>query len=118
MGLFGRRPRVLDAATLAAQIVARTRAGAPLLLVRGGFGSPIDVPCDRIGAFSLDGAEPSLLIDAWLRERDHPALVEALADRLTLRLGGWDVLFATAWELAWSADGGPFVALDRRGGER
>ncbi|MCA9658382.1 MAG: hypothetical protein KC486_08560 [Myxococcales bacterium] len=110
------KPAVVDAGELAETITREHPEVGALLLAVGGFGSPIDAPCDRVGVFAIVGAGLVLLADAWVREAQRDDLVAALRDRCAgLRVGAWDVLYATAWGYAWTADGLPFALWDRRG---
>lgn len=89
--------------------IARVRPRGPVIVALGGFGSPIDAPCDRVGVFAAEGERLALLADVWVRTDERAELLAAFARRGDARAGAWDVLFATAWTHAWTEDGGPFV---------
>lgn len=89
--------------------IARVRPRGPVMIALGGFGSPIDAPCDRVGVFAAEGDALAPLADVWVRTDARAELLAAFARRGDARVGAWDVLFATAWTHAWTDDGGPFV---------
>ncbi len=103
---------------------AEPRNDEELFLALGGFGGPRD--CDRVGTFAVAGRHSCvrLLADAWVSR--------AASDELRLRLGkpgrggyrgerqpaavgGWDVMFATSWRIAWIDAAAGFMAWTRWG---
>ena len=106
---------VLDTAAILRLVDRHLGFGAPHLLAFGGFGSPIQERCDRLGLLKIDAGAPRLREDVWLRAAERGALSEALRGRQGLRIGGWDALYADDFSFAWTEDGGDFVLWDRRG---
>jgi hypothetical protein len=95
--------------TAAALAAMRDVPATPLLVAVGQY-SPDPRVAERVGVLAVDG-HPKLLLDEWVVPSEIPRLTESLA----ARRGGWDVMAATDWERAWTADGAPFVLWDRKG---
>ncbi|MBI2393787.1 MAG: hypothetical protein HYV09_29720 [Deltaproteobacteria bacterium] len=87
----------------------------PVLVAAGGFGGPAEH--DRVGVLALRGPGPTVIVDAWLATRSIAPLVDALrSEGFAAREGGWDTMYATGYQHAWTSDRrGPVRGLVARG---
>lgn len=103
-----RSPRPHEQPRTAAEVLATLDLGADLeatWVVRGQYGPEGLV--ERIGLLRAG----AVLVDAWMVPAQRHRLVRALAAQRPVRVGEWDVMYATGWSVAWSTDAGPFEAF-------
>jgi hypothetical protein len=94
--------RAIDAVTSAL-------AGRAKVLVATGQFTPRE-GIARVGVIALDREPPRMRarFDDWLAVDDVARLAHALAEHFDVRMGAWDVMFATPAKFAWTNDGASF----------
>lgn len=106
---MGDRPRDHEDPKPWQEVAAAAEPGAPLLVARGQYaptGEAIRVGLLRAGR---------CLADAWVVDADVDELVRALRCDHEVRVGEWDVMYATGWSYAWATDPGPVFLMDSAG---
>lgn len=93
------------------------RDAESVLLATGQFRA---APCtnQRVGLFVLDspaGQNFQCAADAWMTEEGLAELSGFLRRRCLVRSGEWDVMYATSWNYAWTADAHDFCLFDKDG---